>query len=432
MSLERVLERTGLRASLSTDYASGAAPNTQHDGSPAPGRNGSYFGLPAIRAPGWDWYVPAYFFAGGTACGAYVLATIADVIGKPRDRGLVLAGRLVALLGLLLSPPLLIVDLGRPERFLNMLRVFKPRSMMNTGSWGLTTFGLFGGLSVVVELLLWQSARWRLAGLGAAALRPVTWLGLLPALYVGAYTGLLLSATNVPLWARNYRFLSPLFLSSAMSSGLAATLLATRLLRVHQPESRNRVARAERVVLLTELGLTLASLAQLRGAARPLLRAPFVGGSIGMGMLAPLLIDDRLEVLRSVLVLFGSACTRFAWTSAGKRSADDPHAYFAYTGTPGAEAAQSQARRKRHGEVPRAQLPEKGRLQGVITLAQEDRFRIEDRLGRGYLLTLGRGLGVGVHHLRDWSARQVQLEVEYEGQPDLGAVATHVRELETR
>jgi hypothetical protein len=75
----------------------------------------------------------------------------------------------------------------------------------------------------------------------------------------------------------------------------------------------------------------------------------------------------------------------------------------------------------------RAQLPDRGRLRGVITLVQEDRFRLEDDLGRGYLFTLGRWNGISLNTLHAWCARQSRVEVEYRGTPDLGAVAVRAR-----
>lgn len=80
------------------------------------------------------------------------------------------------------------------------------------------------------------------------------------------------------------------------------------------------------------------------------------------------------------------------------------------------------------GRVRRSDLPTHGHLQGIVTLVQEDRFRLEDDLGRGYLLTLGRGNGVGLRNLHTWCDQRCTLEVEYRGAPDLGAVAVHVRE----
>jgi hypothetical protein len=76
----------------------------------------------------------------------------------------------------------------------------------------------------------------------------------------------------------------------------------------------------------------------------------------------------------------------------------------------------------------RADLPDHGRLRGTITLVQEDRFRLEDDLGRGYLFILGRGNGVGLRQLHAWCDDVQPVEVEYQGAPDLGAVAVRVRE----
>ena len=270
-------------------------------------------------------------------------------------------------------------------------------------------------------------------------------------MYVGSYTGVLLSTTNVPLWARNHRLLGPLFFSSAMSSGLAATTLATRLIGDATPSNQRRIARAERVVLWTELALTLASGLALRELARPLLAGRwgprYLVGAIAAGLLAPLALGDRLggaSVLRSLLVLLGALTTRFAWTQAGKESANDPHAYFASTAERGTAVPERQTggprrplpadapRRQRHGALPRTNLPTYGRITGTITLVQEDRFRLEDAQGRGYLFTLGRGLGIGLQRLQQWTARRAQLEVDYDGTPDLGAVAVGVQERSDR
>jgi formate-dependent nitrite reductase membrane component NrfD len=330
------LERTGYRASLAPEYIDGHAPALQH-GVAGPQSEASYFGLPAIKKPDWGWYVPAYFFVGGTASGAYITATLADILGRRSDRPYVAAGRIIAFLGVLASVPLLIADLGRPERFVNMLRVFKPRSMMSTGSWALSAFGGFAGLAVGVELLPALSHRWPVLGVLVWPLRVLSWAGVLPAMYVGSYTGVLLSATNVPLWAGNRFLMGPLFLSSAMSCGLAATTLAAPLTAA----AKQRFKRAEQRVLVTELMITAASTVILRGLARPLHTGRwgrvYKVGSLGAGMLLPLLLE-RLGLrgglwgaVSSVLVLIGGASTRFAVTEAGKESAEDPHAYFAHT-----------------------------------------------------------------------------------------------------
>jgi formate-dependent nitrite reductase membrane component NrfD len=291
----------------------------------------SYHGRPAIQRPEWLWYVPAYFFAGGMASGAYIVATVLDILGREEDRALVRAGRVVALAGMLVSPVLLIADLGRPERFLNMLRVFRPRSVMNMGSWAISVFGLFAGLGAGIELA-------RAFGLGLGPLRVLSWFGVVPAIVVGSYTGVLLAATNVPLWAANRLWMGPLFFASAMSSGLSATRLVGAVLGPTRPATRSRLATAEAIALSAELGLTAASALTLRRLARPLLLGRwarlYVFGCVGLGSLAPLMLGlrggVRGELVSSLLAIGGSALLRVCWTEAGKESADDPHAYFTY------------------------------------------------------------------------------------------------------
>lgn len=91
----------------------------------------SYYDYPVLKEPLWRWEIIWYFFMGGLAAGCYVLATIASLFGAKEDRAVVRAGYYLSLLALLPCPALLIKDLGRPEKFLNMLRMFKMRSPMS-------------------------------------------------------------------------------------------------------------------------------------------------------------------------------------------------------------------------------------------------------------------------------------------------------------
>ena len=89
----------------------------------------------------WTWEVPVYFWFGGIAAGSSFVALACDLAGDHRSARI---ARRVALGALMPSPPLLIMDLGRPERFYNMLRIFKPRSPMSMGAWCLSVFGGLG------------------------------------------------------------------------------------------------------------------------------------------------------------------------------------------------------------------------------------------------------------------------------------------------
>ena len=97
-----------------------------------------YYGIPLLKEPPWTWEIPLYFFVGGAAGAAAVIGAIADYTGA--DRELVQHARWIAAAGSVISPALLIADLGRPERFLAMLRVFKPQSPMSVGVWTLLGF----------------------------------------------------------------------------------------------------------------------------------------------------------------------------------------------------------------------------------------------------------------------------------------------------
>jgi formate-dependent nitrite reductase membrane component NrfD len=375
--LEQTLERTGDRASLAPEYLDGRAPAIQHREAPPDPGSPTYYDLPSIKKPEWKWPVPAYFFVGGLASGAYIVAALVDLQGCEEDRSLVRAGRYLQFGSLLLCPPLLIADLGRPERFHHMLRVFRPRSMMNQGSWGLTLFGLFSTAAAAAQALEDLAPQSRVRRLSNVPLRAFSWLGIVPAAYVGSYTGVLLSATNVPLWAGNKYGMGPLFFSSALAAGLAGTRLTADLLRpvecLSVPQlqgapsagadrsarlpvseaTEEGLRRAENVVAGAELALVAASACALGNLARPLKTGPlgltFQVGALGLGILAPLALRalstgrlasgrERLRprsrfvsVLSSTLVLAGSAVLKFAVTEAGKRSADDPRAYFEYT-----------------------------------------------------------------------------------------------------
>ena len=207
-----------------TDYADAepapgqiAAANRRMRGAPVSDIQG-----PMIHAPVWSWEVPIYFWFGGMASGAAFVALACDLAGDDRSAAI---ARKVALGAVAPAPPLLIADLGRPERFLNMLRIFKPRSPMNMGAWCLVAFSGSSAVAVGCDLLGRPKA--------ARALGAVTSLF---GSYLGSYTGVLLACTAVPVWARSRVILGPAFVATATATGAAATrlvLVATGLPRGH-------------------------------------------------------------------------------------------------------------------------------------------------------------------------------------------------------
>jgi formate-dependent nitrite reductase membrane component NrfD len=165
-----------------------------------------------MKPPVWTWEVPLYFWFGGMASGSAFVSLACDLAGDERSARV---ARGVALAALMPSPPLLIMDLGRPERFYNMLRIFKPRSPMSTGAWCLTVFGGLSAASVGADLLRWRRTAKVLGGANAVV-----------GGYLGSYTGVLLAATAVPVWARSRLFLGPIFVATATLTGAATTRLA--------------------------------------------------------------------------------------------------------------------------------------------------------------------------------------------------------------
>ncbi|HUS14127.1 MAG TPA: NrfD/PsrC family molybdoenzyme membrane anchor subunit [Chloroflexia bacterium] len=310
---------------------------------PAPAAPPGYYGIPPIKKPHWKWEIVLYFFLGGIASGAYTLATIAEVFGDRRHRGIVRAGRYIALVCLVASPPLLIKDLGKPSRFYNMLRVFKIKSPMSMGTWALVVFSGFAGLSAVAELAEQGVARgtWPAAVARQLPRGLIGRLGSFFALFVGGYTGVLLSATAVPLWAKNKYLLGPTFISSALSTGAAAIGLAAALTGQDDDRALHALDEAEVLALTSEIGFLAAQGVHSGRLAAPLLTGKyatlFVPGVV-LGMIGPwvagvlgLRTGHRSRggrIVSSLLVLMSGLILRWTLVYAGKDSADDPRAYF--------------------------------------------------------------------------------------------------------
>jgi formate-dependent nitrite reductase membrane component NrfD len=198
---------------------------------------------PIIHPPVWTWEVPLYFWFGGMAAGSAFVALACDVSGDEHSARI---ARRVALAALAPSPPLLILDLGRPERFYNMLRIFKPRSPMSMGAWALTAFGNLAAGAVGADLL---GRRRTAKALGAA--------NALVAGYLGSYTGVLLAATAVPLWARSRLYLGPIFVATATATGASACRLTLAAAGVEPGHpTRQALGHVEAAAMFAELALS--------------------------------------------------------------------------------------------------------------------------------------------------------------------------------
>ncbi|MBF6589929.1 MAG: polysulfide reductase NrfD [Ktedonobacterales bacterium] len=317
----------------------------------------TYYGQPMIKRPTWKWPIPLYFFIGGVAGGAALIGGLADLLGGGRYRATVRHARWIALVGAMISPVLLIADLGRPTRFHYMLRVFKVASPLSVGTWILSAFGLTSGALAMKQaaedsMLLRRESR---LGRVARALpsRPLAVLHVLLGLGLGGYTGVLLAVTAVPLWAAAGLLLGPLFLATAVASGASLLALLATLHGQAGDADRAQVEQVATVATVTQLGLTVAREVMVpKTIARPL-HSGLWGtiyrvSAVGAGMLGPLAlrlpaqvrghrVGRTLSATASTLALVGALAERFALVEAGKQSAADPLAYQELTkGAPGA------------------------------------------------------------------------------------------------
>jgi hypothetical protein len=277
---------------------------------------------PIIRPAVWTWEVPLYFWFGGIATGSSFVAVACDAAGDHRSASI---ARRVTLAAVGPAAPLLVKDLGRPGRFLNMMRIFKPRSPMSMGAWCLSAFSGVAFGAVAADLL-GRPRLARLLGVKTAVLGT----------YLGSYTGVLLASTAVPVWARSRGLLGPIFIATGTATGAAANrlVLAGLGLPVGHP-TRNALGNVETLAMGAELAMSsfnekrLGRLArsleegrpgQLFQAAKWLVRA-------GLALrLARSRGGPWVHHLASVLYLLAGLAFRFAWVGVGRTSALDHEA----------------------------------------------------------------------------------------------------------
>lgn len=282
------------------------------DGRPADFR--SYYGRPVIKEPVWKAEIPAYLFSGGLAGASAGLAFGTRLAGNER---LARNATFTALAGIAASPVLLILDLGRPARFYNMLRVFKVTSPLSVGTWILSATGTALGVAGACEAL-GILPRVKLAAQGAAAL-----LGL----PLSTYTAALVADTAVPAWHEARRELPFVFAGSAAASAGAAVAIAT---------PPGEAGPARRLAIAGGL-LELAALRAMERRLGDLVGEPYRQGAAGRfarlakGCAAAGALLVALAGRRRVgaaaggsLLLAGSLFERWAVFHAGRQSARDP------------------------------------------------------------------------------------------------------------
>jgi protein NrfD len=283
-------------------------------------------------APHWTWWIILYFFVGGIAGTAFLLASLLQLSARPPDRQLARLGHYVAFAGALISGFLLTIDLDRPLRFWHMLiqnhtglPMFKSWVPMSVGSWGLLLFGLFAFLAALASLSEErQDSRWLQSG-PVRFLRSrgpsivIAVLGSIFGLFLAGYTGVLLAVTNRPVWADS-TLLGLLFLVSGASTGAATLILLALWRRVGHAASIDWLSWFDQRVLLLELLVLIVFLLSLGSVAQVFLGwwgLLLLLGVIGAGIVVPLVLHRkhrggplRLHARSAMLVLLGGFLLR--------------------------------------------------------------------------------------------------------------------------
>jgi len=274
----------------------------------------SYYGRPIVKEPTWTWEIPTYFFTGGLAGASAVLSSAARVSG---NETLARRALYIGALADLVSPVLLISDLGRPERFHHMLRVVKPTSPMNLGSWVLLVSGGASTTAALLQLL--------------DKLRPVRIAASIAAALAGpplaTYTGVLVADTAIPVWHEGRHELPWIFGASAAASAGAAASIFTPT-RDAGPARRVAVAGVlAEGALMQAMELRLGKVGEVyhQGAAGKLSWAAKGLSVAGAALLAKRGRQSRTSaVVGGAMVCAGELCLRWAVFKAGFQSARDP------------------------------------------------------------------------------------------------------------
>jgi len=260
-----------------------------------------------LKPPVWTWEVPLYFFVGGVAGVSAVIALVASLAGA--DPSTVGAARWLAAGGAAVSPLLLISDLGRPARFLYMLRVFKRTSAMSVGAW---TLVLFSGATMSALTLTMTGSSAPGVHLAIGVLDVVA---ALTGLLLATYTGVLLGATVVPIWAEHHRRLPFEFgISSLAAAASAVELLGGFTAPLH---------RAALAAAAIKTALWIGDLLGRRrdgdpGPRRLIGWAAWLSGPIALGLRIAGSTFVPVRAAAAVGALAGSLLLRYGWLAAGR------------------------------------------------------------------------------------------------------------------
>lgn len=285
-----------------------------------------------LQSSHWPFLIDIYFFLGGLAGGAFVIATVANILNARRYRDVIRVGYYLSLAALIPCPLILIVDLGVPSRFLNMLMRFNIESPMSMGAWALLGFS---ACAFVAALLTFMEDIGRARDLSGPKLI-VGVIGGAFGFFLAAYPGVLLGATARPLWIEGHA-LGAVFLAVGASTGAAAMALILMVVgrAADQVASVRTMTVAALVIQLIALAVfvgsvqssgSVAATTALKLLTEGRFAALFWGGAIVVGSVLPLVLgvlDLRrrsfgLTVVTSLLVLVGGFLVKYVIMAAGQ------------------------------------------------------------------------------------------------------------------
>ncbi|MET8452969.1 NrfD/PsrC family molybdoenzyme membrane anchor subunit [Streptomyces sp. NPDC005209] len=280
-------------------------------------RFSSYYGRPILKPPTWrPLDIAGYLYLGGLAGASSLLAAGGHATGRPT---LARSAKLGAAGAISLSLAALVHDLGRPTRFLHMLRVVKPTSPMSMGSWLLVGYAPLTLAAAASDVV----GRYRLVGSAATGAAAV--LG--PA--VATYTAVLISDTAVPSWHEGHRELPFVFAGSAATAAAGLALVAAPVAQTGPARRMAVLGAALELGAFRSMKRRMGLVAEPFEEGRPhtLLRAAEVltaGGAVLAGCAGQRRRGRRLAALAGAALLTGSAALRFGVFLAGVASAEDP------------------------------------------------------------------------------------------------------------
>jgi formate-dependent nitrite reductase membrane component NrfD len=273
----------------------------------------TYYDRPVLKQPTWKHWIPEYLFLGGLSAGSSLLALGATVTGR---RTLARRAKVAAAGAIAAGTAALIVDLGRPARAANMLRVAKVTSPLNVGSWLLTFYAPAAGVAAAADVFGVLPGVGTAAQVGAAVLAPG----------VATYTAVVFADTSLPAWHGARRELPFLFAAGAGASAGALGLVLT-------PAEENGPARRWAVAgALGEVAVSALMEHRLGEQGEPYKhgRAGWISKAANVCALAGAVVGLRRgdrrggALVAGALVFTGSLLERYAVMEAGRQSAADP------------------------------------------------------------------------------------------------------------